>query len=143
MLTKCQSLTRMPWLGYTTLRHHDYTHHNPNSPDQQRVMRDIARGHVEEFAYLLAKLKSMPAGDGTVLDHCCLLYIHEHAEANEHKNHGMIAILTGHAGNMATGSHTATTGVIGDLYLSITNDVFGAKSEEFPSANQKLEGVVA
>jgi Protein of unknown function (DUF1552) len=26
MLTKCQSLVRLPWLGYTTLRHHDYTH---------------------------------------------------------------------------------------------------------------------
>jgi hypothetical protein len=107
-------------------------------------MRDIARGHVEEFAYLLAKLKSMPEGDGTVLDHCCLLYIHEHAEANEHKNNGMIAILAGHAGNMATGTHTATTGVIGDLYLFfIANDVLGAKVKEFPSANQELEGIVA
>ena len=28
MLTKCQSLTRFPWLGYTRLRHHDYTHTN-------------------------------------------------------------------------------------------------------------------
>ena len=28
MLTKCQSLVRFPWLGYTTLRHHDYTHTN-------------------------------------------------------------------------------------------------------------------
>ena len=26
MLTKCQSLTRFPWLGYTSARHHDYTH---------------------------------------------------------------------------------------------------------------------
>jgi hypothetical protein len=133
----------MPWLGSTTLRHHDYTHPNPNSPDQQLGMRDIARGPQEEFAYQLDKLKSMPAGDGTELDHCCLRYIHEHAEANEHKNNGMIAILAGHAGNMATGTHTATTGVIGDLYLSIANDVFGAQIEEFPSANQKLEGIVA
>ena len=26
MLTKCQSLTRFPWLGHTAIRHHDYTH---------------------------------------------------------------------------------------------------------------------
>ena len=26
MLTKCQSLSRFPWLGYTSARHHDYTH---------------------------------------------------------------------------------------------------------------------
>ena len=30
MLTKCQSLTRFPWLGHTTLRHHDYTHTRAN-----------------------------------------------------------------------------------------------------------------
>ena len=35
-----------------------------------------------------AKLKSIPEGDGTLLDHCCLLYVHEHAEANPHKNTG-------------------------------------------------------
>ena len=32
-------------------------------------MRDICRWHVEEFAYLLGKLKAMPEGDGTLLDH--------------------------------------------------------------------------
>ena len=28
MLTKCQSLTRFPWLGLAGNRHHDYTHNN-------------------------------------------------------------------------------------------------------------------
>jgi hypothetical protein len=28
MLTKCQSLTRFPWLGHSDNRHHDYTHTN-------------------------------------------------------------------------------------------------------------------
>ena len=35
-------------------------------------MRDICRWHVEEFAYLLGKLKSIPEGDGTLLDHTCV-----------------------------------------------------------------------
>ena len=51
----------------------------------------------------------------------------------------MIAILAGHAVNMATGMHTATTGVIGDLCLAIANDVSAAKIEEFSSARQKTE----
>src|SRR6266849_2032806 len=85
MLTKCQGLSRFPWLGYTAARHHDYTHRDGKAPgadtlDGQRIMRDICRWHVEEFAYLIAKLKSIPEGDGTLLDHFCLLYIHEHAE---------------------------------------------------------------
>src|SRR5262249_29497331 len=62
MLTKCQGLSRFPWLGYTAARHHDYTHRDgkapgADGPDGQRIMRDICRWHVEEFAYLVAKLR--------------------------------------------------------------------------------------
>jgi hypothetical protein len=142
MLTKCQGLTRFPWLGYTAQRHHDYTHHNAQSPDSQRVMRDICRWHVEEFAYLLAKLKSIREGDGTLLDHCCLVYLHEHAEANDHKNNGMVAILAGHAGRLITGVHTKAAGTVGDLYLTLANDVMGAGLDGFPTGRGKLQGIV-
>ncbi len=142
MLTKCQSLTRMPWLGYTTLRHHDYTHNKAQTPSSQRVMRDICRWHVQEFAYLLGRLKSIPEGDGTLLDNTCLLYLHEHAEANAHKNNGMIAIAAGHVNGMSTGRHTETTGTMGDLYLTIADDVMKAGVEGFPNARGKLLGVV-
>ena len=142
MLTKCQSLTRMPWLGYTTLRHHDYTHNKAQTPASQRVMRDICRWHVQEFAYLLGRLKSIPEGDGTLLHNTCLLYLHEHAEANAHKNNGMVAIAAGHVNGMATGRHTETVGTMGDLYLTIANDVMGAGIEGFPNARGKLQGVV-
>jgi len=142
MLTKCQSLTRMPWLGYTTLRHHDYTHNKAQTPASQRVMRDICRWHVQEFAYLLGRLKSIPEGDGALLDNTCLLYLHEHAEANAHKNNGMIAIAAGHVNAMTTGRHTETVGTMGDLYLTIANDVMKADIEGFPNARGKLLGVV-
>lgn len=142
MLTKCQSLTRMPWLGYTTLRHHDYTHNQADGPLGQRVLRDICRWHVEEFAYLVGKLKSIPEGDGTLLDHCCLLYLHEHAEANAHKNNGLAAIIAGHAGNLKTGVHSEMVGTVGDLYLTLANGPLGAGLEGFPSATKKLAGIV-
>ncbi len=32
MLTKCQSICRFPWLGYTAARHHDYTHADGRAP---------------------------------------------------------------------------------------------------------------
>jgi hypothetical protein len=141
MLTKCQSLVRLPWLGYTTLRHHDYTHTNSESPQAQRIMRDICRWHVEEFAYLIARLRSIQEGDGTLLDNCCLLFIHEHAEANIHKNNGMVAIVAGHK-RLGTGKHSKVTGTVGDLYLTLANDVMQAGLEEFPTADGKLPGVV-
>ena len=143
MLTKCQGLARFPWLGYTAARHHDYTHRDgkaPGSdgPDGQRILRDICRWHVEEFAYLLSRLKSITEGDGTLLDHCCLLFVREHAEANEHKNNGLSVVIAGHAGGLKTGLHTRTTGTFGDLYLTLANDVMGAALESFPTAERRL-----
>src|SRR5260370_59713 len=76
MLTKCQSLTRFPWLGLSGNRHHDYTHNNAGSPEQQRILRDITRWHVEEFSYFLHRMKPIPEGDGNLLDHTCCVYVH-------------------------------------------------------------------
>jgi hypothetical protein len=137
MLTKCQSLVRLPWLGYTTLRHHDYTHTNADSPRAQRILRDICKWHVEEFAYFLAKLKSIPEGDGTLLDHTGVLFLHEHAEANIHKNNGLAAVVAGH--RLAGGKHTKVTGTLGDLYLTLANNVLKAGLPAFPTASQTLE----
>jgi hypothetical protein len=147
MLTKCQGLTRFPWLGYTAARHHDYTHRDgkaPGStgPDGQRIMRDICRWHVEEFAYLLGKLRSIPEGDKTLLDRTCLLYVHEHAEANDHKNNGLSMIVAGHAGKLRTGLHTRTTGTVGDIYLTLADDIMGAGLETFPTASRKMTDIV-
>jgi hypothetical protein len=142
MLTKCQSLTRFPWLGHTTDQHHGYTHAGIATPEGQRVLRDICRWHVQEFAYLLNRLKSIPEGSGTLLDHTCLVFVHEHAEANSHKTSGMSAILAGHAGGLKTGVHSTLAGTVGDLYLTLADEVMGAKLGKFPSASQKFSDLV-
>ena len=148
MLTKCQGLSRFPWLGYTSARHHDYTHADGKAPgadgvEGQRVLRDICRWHVEEFAYLVAKLKSVPEGDGTVFDHCCLLFVHEHAEANPHKNNGLAMIVAGGLKSLAKGRHTRITGTVGDVYLTLADDVLRAGLEKFPTATKKLGTLLA
>jgi hypothetical protein len=142
MLTKCQGLSRFPWLGYTYERHHEYTHGRVETPAGQRIMRDICRWHVEEFAYLLARLESIPEGAGTLLDHTCALYIHEHAEANAHKNAGLAMIAAGHVGGLKTGCHTRVTGTVGDLYLTLAEEVVGARIGGFPTGTRKLNDIV-
>ena len=142
MLTKCQGLSRFPWMGYTYDRHHGYTHTQSSSPTGQRIMRDINRWHVEEFAYLIARLKSIPEGDGTLLDNTCALFMHEHAEADSHKNSGLAMIAAGHANNMKTGCHTRVAGTAGDLYLTLAEEVVGAQIGTFPTADKKLSEIV-
>ncbi len=134
MLTKCQGLTRFPWLGLSFARHHEYSHlGGAHRQRQQEVMRDICRWHVEEFAYLVAKLKNTPEGAGSLLDNCALLYVHEHAEANVHKNSGGAVVLAGHAGSLKAGHHTRVTGTFGDLYRTVAREV-GAPIEHFPTS---------
>ena len=142
MLSKCQGLSRFPWLGHTAQRHHEYTHGTVETPEGMRILRDICRWHVEEFAYLVGKLKSMPEGEGTLLDNCCLVFAHEHAEANAHKNNNLAVILAGHAGNMKTGLHTRTTGTMGDLYVTLADEALQADIKKFPTAEKKLSEIV-
>jgi hypothetical protein len=142
MLSKCQGLSRFAWLGYTYQRHHEYTHDRADSPESQRIMRDICTWHVEEFAYLLAKLKSIPEGNGTLLDHTCVVFTHEHAEANAHKNAGLAMIVAGHAGGLKTGRHTRVAGTVGDLYLTLAEESAGARLGSFPTATKKLTDII-
>ena len=142
MLSKCQGLSRFPWLGHTAQRHHEYTHGQVETPRGMRILRDICRWHVEEFAYLIARLKATPEGDGNLLDSTSLLFVHEHAEANAHKNNNLAVILAGHAGRMKTGLHTRTTGTLGDLYLTVAEELVGAPIGSFPTANHKMTEIV-
>ncbi len=141
MLTKCQGLTRFPWLGLSFARHHEYSHlGGAHRQKQQEVMRDICRWHVEEFAYLVAKLKSTPEGDGSLLDSCALLFVHEHAEANVHKNSGGAVILAGRAGALRPGGHARVTGTFGDLYRTVAREV-GAPVQHFPTSYGTVSAV--
>jgi len=148
MLTKCQSISRFPWLGYTSARHHDYTHAEGKTAgadgvEGQRVLRDICRWHVEEFAYLIGKLQSVPEGDGSVFDNTTLVFLHEHAEANPHKNSGLAMIVAGGSRKLAHGAHTRITGTVGDVYLTIADEVLGAGISKFPTASRKISSLLA
>jgi hypothetical protein len=148
MLTKCQSISRFPWLGYTAGRHHDYTHAEgkvagADGAEGQRVLRDICKWHVEEFAYLVAKLKSIPEGDGTVFDRTALIYVHEHAEANPHKNSGLAMLVAGGVGKIAKGRHTRVTGTVGDVYKTVADEIVGAGIGKFPTASRRVSDLLA
>ena len=148
MLTKCQGLARFPWLGHTAARHHDYTHKDGKAPgaggaEGQRILRDICRWHVEEFAYLVSKLKSIPEGAGTLLDNSLLVFVHEHAEANLHKASGMIAVVAGSRDRLVHGRHTRVAGNVGDFYLTLTEGALDAGLGALPTATKKLPGILA
>jgi hypothetical protein len=85
--------------------HHELSHHQGNA-DNLRQIREINRFHVRQFAYLVDKLKSMPEGDGTVLDNTMLLYGAALADGNRHEHENLPLVMAGGGGgSIMTGRH--------------------------------------
>jgi hypothetical protein len=104
----------------------------------------ITRWHVEQYAYLLGKLKAMKEGDSTVLDNSMILFGSALSDGNSHNPHKMPLVLAGGAGGrINTGQHL----VCGDdapaanLYVSML-DAFGAPVERFADSTGHLPGLL-
>ena len=78
-----------PFLGVTQ-GHHGASHNN-NSDGYEA----ISRWHMSQFAYLAAKLNSMPEGDGTVLDNSCLMFLSSLFVGRTHDNTRLPLVLAG------------------------------------------------
>ena len=56
---------------------------------------------------------------------------------------GLALILAGYAGGMKTGLHSKMRNTIGDLYLTVAEEVFKLPLEKrFPTAEKKISGIV-
>jgi hypothetical protein len=85
--------------------HHDLSHHGGDQKKKAKI-RDINRFHVSQLAYLLTKLKSIPEGDGTLLDHCLVVYGSGNSDGNRHNHDDLPVLLAGHGcGTLRPGRH--------------------------------------
>jgi hypothetical protein len=77
--------------------HHDLSHHE-NKAEKKAKIAKINTFHTTQLAYFLNKLKSIPEGEGTVLDHCMIAYGSGNSDGNAH-NHDDLPILLAGGGN--------------------------------------------
>ena len=80
--------------------HHSLSHHRGNAEWIEKLAR-IDRFHAELFSYLLAKLKSTPDGDGTLLDHSMIVYGGGLSDSNRHSHEDLPLVLAGGGGGCA------------------------------------------
>jgi hypothetical protein len=120
--------------------HHSASHNN-NSDGYER----IARFHLSQFAYLAAKLDSMPEGNGTVLDNSCLMFLSNLWIGRKHDNTRLPLVLAGGLGGTLQTGRTLSYLDAGEsnrkmcsLYLSIM-DRMGIKLERFGDSDTRLE----
>ena len=125
-----------------TRGHHELSHHQ-NNPDNLRQIREINRFHIRQFAYLISKLKAMPEGEGTVLDHTMILYGAALADGNRHEHENLPLALAGRAGgSIMTGRHLrfASETPMCNLLLTMVNKA-GANVQRHGDSTGTLRGL--
>lgn len=124
--------------------HHDISHHQKN-PDKLRMYQLINRWHIEQYGYLLRKLRGMKEGDGTVLDNSMVLFGAGLRDGDAHSPHNLPIVLGGRGGGrIATGQHLVyeRDSALANLYISML-DAFGAPVDRFADSTGPLRGVLA
>lgn len=95
-----------PELGFSD-PHHPLTHHRDNEELMEKVAR-INRHHVEQFAYLVGRLKSIQEGDATLLDNSMVVYGSSISNGNIHSHRDLPVTMLGRAGGaIRPGRHVA------------------------------------
>ncbi|OJU10044.1 MAG: hypothetical protein BGN85_09025 [Alphaproteobacteria bacterium 64-11] len=122
---------------------HHAASHNNNSDDYER----ISRFHVEQFAYLASRLDGMKEGDGSVLDHSCLMFLSNMWIGRKHDNFRLPLVLAGGLGGTLETGRTISYLNEGEdkrkmcsLYLSLM-DRYGIKQNSFGDATERLERI--
>ena len=91
------SQTRFSWLGITD-SHHDQSHLGDDDATAVDKLTRIDTWYAEQLASLIAKLKAVPEGDGTLLDNTLILFCNELAKGNTHSRKDAGYVLAGGAG---------------------------------------------
>ena len=95
------------------------------------------------MAYLLAKLKSIPEGSGTLLDHCLIVYGSGISDGNAHAHDDLPILLAGRGnGTIKTGRHIRypKETPLTNLYVSML-DGSGSKVDRFGDSTGRLVGL--
>jgi hypothetical protein len=122
--------------------HHNLSHHQ-GDPAKQMKIRDINRFHMQQFAYVLNRLRSIQEGEGTLLDNCMLVYGSGIADGNRHDHSNLPLLMAGRAGGtILPGRHLryAPETPMANLLLSMINRM-GVSQTSFGDSTGTLRGL--
>jgi hypothetical protein len=123
--------------------HHDVSHHQKD-PDKLRQYQLINRWHIEQYAYLLRKLRSMKEGDSNVLDNSMVLFASALSDGDRHDPHKLPVVLAGQGGGrIESGQHLVygEDSPLANLYVAML-DAFGTPVERFADSTGPLPGLL-
>jgi hypothetical protein len=102
MLTNAGSNRSYPEIGVSE-GHHESSHHGKSEHKQENVAK-INRFQIDQFKYLLGRLRGVHEGSGTLLDNCMLIYGSGISDGDRHNHDDLPIIMAGGgAGRIKTG----------------------------------------
>ena len=119
--------------------HHSLSHHQ-NDRDKLEKISKINTFHVEQLSYMLQKMKSIPEGDGSLLDHCMIVYGSGISDGNRHNNENLPIVLAGRGGGwIRPGRHIQYSGdtPLNNLFVTMLNQA-GATTDSFNDSTGTL-----
>jgi Protein of unknown function (DUF1552) len=142
-LLLCRDISGLfyPFLGVRS------AHHPASHDDRSDAYERVSRYYVSQLAYLAARLDAMPEGDGTVLDHSCLLFLSNMWSGTKHDNTKLPMLLVGGLGGTLQTGRVLDYSAKGDdnrklcsLYLAVA-DRMGVRLDQFGDADTGLAGL--
>ena len=101
MVGREESGATYPQIGVTE-PHHPLSHHRDN-PEKIEKLARINAYHMVLFSDFLAKLRSTPDGDGSLLDHVMLMYGSALRNSNRHTTEDLPILVAGGGGGTVRG----------------------------------------
>jgi hypothetical protein len=122
-------------------------HHLASHDDLSDEWERVTTYYVEQVAYLADRLAKMPEGDGTVLDHSCLLFVNNMWSGAKHESTRLPVLTVGGLdGQLQTGrvmeyqDKEASEKKLCSLYLGLMQRL-GVPCESFGDATAVLSGL--
>ncbi len=122
--------------------HHSLSHHQGDHAKQMKI-REINRFHIQQFAYILNRLRSIPEGEGTLLDNSMLVYGGGLADGDRHQHDDLPLIMAGRGGGtILPGRHVryAPETPMANLLVAML-DRMGARGSSFGDSTGALRGL--
>jgi len=122
--------------------HHEISHHQ-NNPGKIEEYKKINRWHVEQFARVLEKMRSIKEGESTLLDNSMVMFGSSMSDGNRHDPANLPLLLGGRAGgSIRSGRHIASPAgtPLCNLYVTML-DRLGITVPRFGDSTGKLAGL--
>ncbi|MCO8124462.1 DUF1552 domain-containing protein [Stieleria sp. TO1_6] len=120
--------------------HHELSHHGKSEHKQAEIAK-INRFHIERFAYLLNRLRSVREGERTLLENSMIVYGSGISDGDRHNHDDLPILLAGSAaGRIKTGRHIQYENgtPLCNLYLWMMQQM-GADAKQFGDSNGVLK----